>query len=539
MENAASPTTAAGFLEIIGGIGVDTIFGLPGVHNLPFWACDDTGLPRIMGVRHEQTAVYAADGYARATGHPGFALTTTGPGAVNAAGAFGEASASGSPVVLVASEIATTLKKPGHVRGVLHESRDQAAVFEPLAKRVFRPRSPADAVGMLSEAISVAMAWPRGPVYVDVPTDVLHAELMAGLPAPSRIEMRRLRADTDQMARLTELIGTCSSIVLWVGGGVVQSGAEHEVRELAERLNAPVVTTFNAKGVLPPDHELRVDLPPHEPSTAALIRDADLLLGIGSDFDGMMTRNWRMELPGQVAVINISAEDLDMNLQPQCAVVGDARAVLREVLTGLEQRPKQFVKLPSVDWGSDPDSRVAVDLVRLLDQILGPEHSVICDMAVIGYWYGGYGRPANTRVVQYPVGWGTLGYALPASIGPASTGRRTVVLCGDGGMMFAVGELATIVKEQLPVTVVVCDDAAYGMLAYDQVVAGHRRAGVDLLSPDWNALGAAFGIRTDVVALEGADVPELLAAAVNADTPRMLVLRGALNPPRTTSPRWI
>ena len=149
--------------------------------------------PRILGVRHEQTTVYAADGFARASGGIGVALTTTGPGAANALGAFGEASASGSPVVLIASEISTRLSKPGVNRGVLHEWADKAALFEPLAKKVYRPRDAKSVLDAVAEAMSVALQWPRGPVYLDIPTDVLTEQVEIGQrigPGPSPYDWR-------------------------------------------------------------------------------------------------------------------------------------------------------------------------------------------------------------------------------------------------------------------------------------------------------------------------------------------------------------
>src|ERR1700709_777510 len=171
-------TVAGAVLDILGRAGVRTAFALPGVHNLQFWRDAGPEAPELMLVRHEQTTVYAADGWARSTGGLGVALTTTGPGAANAAGACGEAPACGTPVLMIASEISTKLARPGVVRGVLHESRDQAAIFEPLAKAVYRPRTPADVSRDVGAAISTALSYPRGPVYLDIPTDLLDA------PAP-------------------------------------------------------------------------------------------------------------------------------------------------------------------------------------------------------------------------------------------------------------------------------------------------------------------------------------------------------------------
>ncbi|HXV93372.1 MAG TPA: thiamine pyrophosphate-binding protein, partial [Pseudonocardia sp.] len=162
-------TVARQVLDVLRAHGASVVFGLPGVHNLAFWNVPE---PPVV-VRHEQAAGYAADGWARVTGRLGAAVVTTGPGAANAVAAFGEAAACGSPVVLVASEIPAALHRPGRVRGVLHESRDQAGLFRPLAKAVFTPRTPAEVAHAVVAAAVTALRAPRGPVYLDVPADVL------------------------------------------------------------------------------------------------------------------------------------------------------------------------------------------------------------------------------------------------------------------------------------------------------------------------------------------------------------------------------
>ena len=219
-------TTAGAVLDLLAAQGVTTAFGLPGVHNLAFWDALGAGRPAIVGVRHEQTAAYAADGLARATGGLGVALTTTGPGAANALAAFGEAAASGSPVLLIASEVSTVLRRPGTVRGILHESIDQAALFAPLAKAVYRPESPLAAVEAVARAVTTAMTYPRGPVYVGIPVDVLGTVVPAEdrpLPTP-RISPVQSPATADIDAAL-ELIASSRRPLIWVGGGAVASGA--------------------------------------------------------------------------------------------------------------------------------------------------------------------------------------------------------------------------------------------------------------------------------------------------------------------------
>src|SRR6185312_8060506 len=241
-------------LDAVARHGARTVFGLPGVHNLAFWRAADGRTPVV--VRHEQTAVYAADGWARSTGGLGAAVVTTGPGAANAVAAFGEAAAAGSPVLLVASEIPQALRRPGRLRGVLHESRDQAGMFRPLAKAVFTPRSAAEVACVLDEAVAAAMRHPRGPVYMDVPADVLGHEAVAPLAVAPWFEPLPTEADLDAAAAV--LAG--ARVVIWAGGGAVD--AEPSVAVLAEHLGAPVVASYGGRGVPPTAHPLTVGRPP-------------------------------------------------------------------------------------------------------------------------------------------------------------------------------------------------------------------------------------------------------------------------------------
>ncbi len=250
-------------LDVVAGHGATSVFGLPGVHNLAFWR---GGGPTPMVVRHEQTAVYAADGWARATGTLGAAVVTTGPGAANAVAAFGEAAAAGSPVLLVASEIPQAQRRPGRLRGVLHESRDQAAIFAPLAEAVFTPRTAAEVAAVLDAAVAAAMRHPRGPVYLDVPADVLGAGAVPATPSHTWHEPPPAETDLDAAAAL--LAG--ADVVVWAGGGAVD--VEPALATLATHLGAPVVASYQGRGCPPTDHPAAVGVPPHEPEAAALDR---------------------------------------------------------------------------------------------------------------------------------------------------------------------------------------------------------------------------------------------------------------------------
>src|SRR4051795_13202587 len=159
-------TGAAVIVDELERSGVEVCFGLPGVHNLALWEALRTSSIRLVGVRHEQTAAYAADGYARASGKLGVALTTTGPGAANTLGGVGEAWASRSPVLVIATDIPTTVRRPGVWRGALHEPTDQAAMFEPVVKGTLRVRDPASLLAATTEAARLALAPPQRPVYL-------------------------------------------------------------------------------------------------------------------------------------------------------------------------------------------------------------------------------------------------------------------------------------------------------------------------------------------------------------------------------------
>ncbi len=543
---SANPSVAAAILELLGRHGVTRAFGIPGVHNLPFWDADLESGPRIIGVRHEQAAGYAADGLHRATGDVSATLLTSGPGAANVVAAFGEAYVSGSPVIVLASEVGQSLRSPGGPRGILHEMADQGAMFEAFGATARRARTRQEAIASTVLALRDAWGPPAAGSYVGIPSDVLGEEWTAAIPHIPRLPSPA--ADPSLVTDLAELIRMSSRVVLWLGGGVVSAGAEEAARALAHRLGAPVLTSYAGRGLLAGD-PLLVDAPVHEPEVGALLPDADLLLVLGSSFDGMNTKNWRLPLPDRRAAITLGSvvrETIDWDCLIQ-SDVGDALGALDELLEDMGVTARE----PWVDvtpirrdilqrLAADSRTAPAIAWVNEIDACWPAGSAVVCDMAVGAYWYGGYSSQPRPRRLQYPVGWGTLGYALPASIGPASVGIPTLAVCGDGGPMFALGELATLAQESLPVTLLVVDDGGYGMLRFDQQVFGHPERGVDLLTPEWRSLGLAFGIATETVPDLGA-LGDALGRAHEANLrgePRIVVWHERLFPPRTTSPRW-
>ena len=539
------PTGADALVAAFQDLGVQTVFGLPGVHNLPVWEAAAAAGLRVVGVRHEQAAVYAADGYARATGRLGVAVVTTGPGAANTRGATGEAMASGAPVLVVATDIPSTLRRPGVHRGVLHETRDQAAMFAPVTKTTVVTPAAADLYADTVRPGSAALRPATGPVYLGVPTDFLSApagspERTPAPPVPER------QVDGDELARARELIARAHRPLVWAGGGALRSGAGELVGELAHRLAAPVVTTFGGRGLLPPDHPCLVPGPAHVPVIGRLWDEADLVVSLGSDLDGTSTQNWAMPRPPALLAVNVDPADATKNYPADVTVTGDVSAVLGALLDGLPQRDG----LPALQETLDTTAREvralvhadepqAEGLLDALDRVSDRTGVLLADMCIAGYWAAAFSRVPGPRRLAFPLGWGTLGYAFPAAIGAALAGRgRALALIGDGGFLFACGELATLVQEQLPVTTVLVDDGGYGMLRFDQVHSGVPTRGVDLATPDFAALARSFGVPARAVDGFGEEFAAALSDSLDASGPDVLVVRAALTPPPSTSPRW-
>ncbi|WP_394616593.1 thiamine pyrophosphate-binding protein [Lentzea sp. JNUCC 0626] len=521
------PKGAESLLEVLAAHDVEVVFGLPGVHNLAVWEAlqRHPGI-RMIGVRHEQTAVYAADGYARATGRLGVAVVTTGPGAANTLGATGEAWASGSPVLVIATDIPSTLRQPGVYRGVLHETRDQRAMFTPVTKASFDVPTVAELPSYADKAVQQALTSPHGPVYLGVPTDFLSAEV----PSHTVTTSAPAHASVD-LTEAIALIARSARPLIWTGGGAARSGAGPAIGTLADKLGAPIITTYGARGLT--DSPLVVRGPVHAPPVGKLWDDADLVIGIGTDFDGMMTQNWLQPKPPALLAINVDKAEASKNYPADVTLEGDAATVTTALAAALSEHrghPDVDALNAEVRALAEADSSEAVKLLRALENT---DATIVADMCIPGYWIGGFHHVTKPRGLAYPVGWGTLGFGFPAAIGAALHGP-TIAVVGDGGFLFACGDLATLRQENLPLTIVLVDDGGYGMLRYDQQVANHAISGVDLTRPDFAKLAESFGI--PAVTLDGFD--DLTPALAAAEGPSMIVVNASLQPPINTSPRW-
>ena len=544
-------TVAAVILDLLANEGVKKAFGIPGVHNLGFWNALSKDRPEIVSVRHEQSCVYAADGLARATGKLSVAITTTGPGAANTLGAFGEAAISGSHLLLISSEAPIKNRSADGARGILHEMDDQSALFTPLAKRIKignedlvlakSCKSAEDAVATVVDFLQFLSVAPAGVGYIGVPSDVLNQEFNQAIPdlsdkAVAYLAQEKNREIDFNLAK--DLLAGVNKIGIWAGGGA--TNVSGEMAALADHLSAPIFTSFAGRGVGAVSKNY-LNIPIHETEAEQLLAECEALLIFGSQLDGMNTKNWSIKFPKKILLVDANPKIALRNVSADLVL---QTSDISSVITALKSLPARSNWADVSEIATQARKRIAASdkgkagmaLVTAIEKSWPSENYIVCDMAISGYWTGVYLQAKRARQISYPVGWGTLGFGLPASLGPSSAGVATLVICGDGGIAFGLGELATVAQEQLPLTILLHDDGGYGMLRFDQQVMKHPERGVNLFNPDWQVLAQSFGI--EFIQTNLAELSEVLAKRSVSSTPGIVLIQDPIYPPKSTSPRW-
>jgi thiamine pyrophosphate-dependent acetolactate synthase large subunit-like protein len=380
-------------------------------------------------------------------------------------------------------------------------------------------------------------------VYVEIPTDFLSATLTGG--SLGGVFSGATASDSD-LDRAVDVLRAAERPLIWAGGGALRSNAQDAIGSLAERLAAPVITTYMARGLLGTEHPCAVGLPPHLPAAGRLWDEADVVVAIGTDFDGMMTQNWAMPQPPHLIAINVDEKDAAKSYDPDVVICGDAAqatAALAERVparNGLDELRERLDQVRAEALGElEREFPEEMKFLSVFAEAVPDDAVVVADMCIAGYWLGALHPVSAPRKLAYPMGWGTLGYGFPLSIGSALAGCGPVVsVSGDGGFLYACGELATVAQERIPLTAVIVDDGGYGMLRFDQRHRGEPTFGVDLATPDFVAMARSFGIEAEGVEGLGDDFGRVLARQVATDAPTVLVARAGLEPPPTTSPRW-
>lgn len=526
--------------------GVDVVFGIPGTHNLEIYRhLGDHGV-RHVSPRHEQGAGYAADGYARSSGKPGVAIVTSGPAVLNAAAAVGQAYSDSVPILVVSPGL--PVRHPALGNGILHETKDQGAAMAAVAAASIRATSVAEIPVAVAQAFAVMRSGRPRPVHLEIPLDVL-AET-ADVTVRVGVTVAAAPAPADAVGEAAGLVAAAARPVLLVGGGA--RWAAPQVRALAERLGAPVVTTTNGKGVLPEDHPLALGAGIHLPAVADLVAQADVVVAIGTELAPSDLWNGPLPIGCPLVRVDIDPVGVVTNVVPDVALVGDAARTLDALLAALGPSHAEGMPLSSLpddrsqgaggvgedaaesaaQWRSRKVTDAAaegaewLELVAALSEALPRDAIVAADSAMVCY----YGAIANLPVhlpssFLYPVGFGTLGYGLPAAVGAkvAHPDRPVVALLGDGGVMFTIAELAMAATLGQPLPVVIVDNSGYGEIRNEMIDRDDPVRAVNLPSPDFAALGRAVGC-LGVTVTSPAELTTAVSDALAADTATVIHL---------------
>ncbi|MDQ3695052.1 MAG: thiamine pyrophosphate-binding protein [Chloroflexota bacterium] len=508
--------------------GVDTIFGIPGVHTLALYdALVDAPIRHVLG-RHEQGVGFMADGYARASGRPGVASVITGPGVTNIATAVGEAYTDSSPVLVIAS--GEDQRWAGQMRGNIHDIRDQTAVIRPLVNWAGRATEVSKIPGLIDDAFGRMASHRPRPAYLEIPRDVLSAEAAADSPMPT--PACRPDPASEAIAAAVRTIAGAKRIVVYAGGGAVSSGANRELTALVDRLGAVALTSQMGKGSVPEDHPRSLgNLSPTDPAIATLLRQADLALVVGSKLGASETERGEMVLPATMIQIDIDPEEMGRNYKPSQAIVGDARATARALVDGLAA-----AAITKHGWS---EAEIAAAREAALGRAFGAEHAdylaalrraiprdgiLVNDATMMSYAAARRYPVYEPRTFFVPAGYLTLGASMPMALGAkvARPEATVVAIVGDGGFQFTMQELATAVQFRLGVPIVIFNDSTYTAVKWEQAHEYDRRyLGVDLVNPDFIALAGAYGI-PGVRANSPAELERAVVEAAGRDGPTII-----------------
>jgi acetolactate synthase-1/2/3 large subunit len=511
--------------------GVRHVFGYPGGQLTPIY----DALYREPAIRHvlardEQAAAFMADGYARATGRPGVCLAVCGPGVYNAATPLATSYTDSIPVLLVTGQIPTA--GLGLRSGYYHEN-DQLNATATMTKSRTRVADAASLVPDLDRVWGLATAARPGPVLLEVPLDVQRAACSAA-PVPSPAKAPAPPADAADMGRLAHLVGSWHRPLILAGGGVATAGAEGLLARLAERLGAPVFTTFMGKCALSSEHPLKVGLPwsratsdltDMRPFLSPLLAEADGLLALGCRFTQATTASWAFRPPASLAQVDIDPEEIGRHYPVTLGVQADVGQALGALLDALPRAPRAAWAPPAAPL--QPWTLPGIDLVRPLRRALPRDAIVVADITRLSYILLAEFPVYEPRTFLHPAGFVAMGYGIPAALGAraALPGRTVVTVVGDGCFLMSGMELATAVQENLPVIVVLVNDGSLTLIkAIQERRYESRHLGVDLRNPDFGLFARAFGVRAWRVEAEEA-FEKALREAVAAGEPALIEVR--------------
>lgn len=523
-------------VETLAALGARTVFGIPGQHALGLFDALSRSSLEFVSSRVENNSAFAADGYSRATGEVGVLFLSTGPGALTSLAGLQEAYATGVPMVVVASQI--PLEGLGARRkGMLHQLDDQKASAANVTKSQRLVQYASGIPSAIQDAWTEAISSPQGPVWVEVPQDVLldatmvprvEDALAEPWDNPPRVELTR-----EAVAWLSD----AKRPAIIAGGGTRRGHAEKQLLSIAEKLRAPVLCSPGGNGAFPWRHPLSLQSWAEDRYVTEVLEDADVLVVIGSSLGEVTSNYFTLEPRGRIIQIDAEPRVLESN-RPALGIRADAG----QALSALDDA----LGTPGLaDWhGRTPEEVVTETLAkvesRLDSQDLFKERKFMADiraavpdsmqtfwdMTIAAYW-GWSCWDSRTGEFHSAQGAGGLGYGFPGAIGGAvGAGERVLAVAGDGSAMYSIAELATAKQHNLPVTWLIVDDGGYGILREYMVGAFGKATATELARPDFVKLAEAFGVPARRVAPEG--IKGALEESFAADGPNVVVVETLL-----------
>ncbi|MEP1765121.1 MAG: 5-guanidino-2-oxopentanoate decarboxylase [Sulfitobacter sp.] len=497
--------------------GVDTVFGIPGVHTVEMYRGLAASNIRHITPRHELSAGFMADGYARASGKPGVCLLITGPGLTNAISAMAQARADSIPMLVISG--VNRIDTQGHETGHLHELPDQGGMMRTIAVFTQTVQRGADLEPILDRAFAAMTSGRPGPVHIEVPLDVM-SEIIE-IPK-QRVVQTQLRHPAPQdLQTAADMLAAAKRPVILAGGGTV--AAQTPLISVAEKLDAPVVTTINARGVLG-GHPLEVPASPSLGAVRDLLAQADVVLAIGTQFgptDYDMNVDGNFPQLAHLIRIDVDALQATRGVLPDLTIVGDAALALAGLSTALTthnnnadgtSRAEATRTAAFAELG--PAYKEGVDLIKSIGEAL-PGCLMVGDSTQLVYAGNCYANIARPRGwFNSSVGYGSLGYGAPAAIGARLAQPDAPVVCiiGDGGFQFCLSELGTAMDEDTPVIFLVWNNSGYQEIENYMVDAQIAPIGVRPSAPDFVKVAAAYGMGGETVT----DLSELVGAILRA-----------------------
>jgi acetolactate synthase-1/2/3 large subunit len=530
----ATPVVSCGerLVQLLENYGIDTVFGIPGNHTVQLYRGIAGSAIRHISPRHEQGAAFMADGYARACGRPAACFLISGPGLGNAITPMMQALADSVPMLVVTAVAAR--RELGMGEGRLHELPDQRALASQCARFSHTLMDCRDLPKVLARAFAVFRSARPGPVHIEIPLDVITADASELSPDPWPVPAAPVAA-TEGLDALALRLREARQPLIIAGGGAVSAAAE--VQELVERLQAPLVTTVNAKGLLPPRHSLLLGGSPSLSAVRDCIAAADVVLAIGTEFgetDYDMLFLGELPTPQWLARIDIDPAQLCRNQRAHLPLCGDARQSLQSLLERFDDegfrrddalRAAADTRAAAVRQKIASEKHVNADMQALfatLQRAL-PDLCLIGDSTLPTYYaVWQYQAPAPRRYFHSATGAGTLGYAIPAALGARRAlgdALPVLALIGDGAAQFTFMELAAAVQEQLPIIILLWNNQGYREIEAGMLASDVAPVGVDIAPPDFLAAARALGCtaeRIDSLEQLESRLPELVGSKVPA-----------------------